>query len=367
MDQSGKDQAPSDLESLTERELEIIELMRAGLTNKEIARQMSLAYETIKWYTKRIYSKLNIKNRNQLIPRLENLPRLRPNANTLEKYGRWASPLTTFIGRAAEKEALLKIVSNNRLVSIVGPGGIGKTRMALEIGRLAETHLERKTYLLTAEPFHTRDEFIFSLADLFHISLNSYDSPINQIAAGLPSVPMLLIIDNFESVIDTAPDLIPLLTHNSNLNILLTSRSATRLNDEMIFWLNGLSQEADSSIGNEAIHLFRARAHMSHQQHSRQENNAEIAEICQLVGGNPLAIELAASWSRSLTHQQILTELKSGLEILASDSLDISDRHRSMTAICEQSWLTLRPAARKAALKLGLFESSFSWEAAREI
>ncbi|MFK7801453.1 MAG: LuxR C-terminal-related transcriptional regulator, partial [Anaerolineae bacterium] len=367
MDQPKREQPTSDIDRLTERELEIIKLMQAGLSNKEIARQMSLAYETIKWYSKRIYSKLNIKNRNQLASRLESLPHATVKPPADEPSRRWAMPLTTFIGRSAEKEALLEQVANNRLVSLVGPGGIGKTRLALELYRLAPARFERTAYLISAEPFHTSEELLFGLADLFHVSLNHFDSPLNQIAAGLPTSPTLLIIDNFETIIDAAADLVTLLTGRASLHILVTSRSVLRLKAETIFRLDGLAQGKNDFNSNEAVHLFQLRAHLNLEADSIGESQSEIAEICQIVGGSPLAIELAASWTRSLTCAQILAELQSGLNILTSDAADIDERHRSMEAICEQSWLTLKPVERRAALKLSLFESRFTWEAAREI
>ncbi|MEM8860189.1 MAG: LuxR C-terminal-related transcriptional regulator, partial [Chloroflexota bacterium] len=312
VNQTNQEAYMNNLDSLTVREREIIELMQAGLSNKEIANQMSLAYETIKWYCKRIYGKVGVKNRNQLISSLNSLPR--PHTSALaESTGTWKAPLTAFIGRMAEKETLFKQIKASRLVSIVGPGGNGKTRLALEIGRVALKELGRNPYLISAEAFQSEEELIYGLAKLFSISLNHFDSPINQIGAGIPKAPSLLIIDNFESIIESAPLLNTLLKQSEELKVLVTSRTVLGLNSESIYQLDGLAQSDLSSEENDAAHLFKARAHLNH-----EDTADQIAQICNLVGGSPLAIELAASWTRSLTCKQILAELNEGLAILSS-------------------------------------------------
>ncbi|MEM7800945.1 MAG: LuxR C-terminal-related transcriptional regulator [Chloroflexota bacterium] len=358
------------IDPLTDQEQEIIDLMRVGLSNKEIARQMSLAYNTIKWYSKRIYAKLGVRNRNQLILKLQNRPA--GGLNQLERAAPsphlFSPPLTTFIGRQFEKEALIDLLRRERLVTLIGPGGIGKTRLAYEIFRIAPMRLDHQTTIMSVEASHSAEQLVNSLADLFKITLNIYDLPLNQVVAELPTSPLLLIIDNFETIIDGSEILLELLKHRPALKILVTSRSALKLSVEALFRLDGLQQQ-DEQVKTEgdASQLFRARAHLDPKTEQQPETDAAIEEICWLVGGSPLAIELAASWTRSLTCRQIVNELESGLEILTSDMRDVPARHRSMMAVCEQSWLSLKPAERRAALKLAVFENRFTWEAAREV
>lgn len=347
-------------EDLTDRENEIIDLIMQGQTNHEIALALSLAYETIKWYTKRIYSKLHVDNRTQLILLMQeaNTPLLH-TPHTLPRT------LTQFIGRQQEIQDIAHVLQQERLVTVVGAGGVGKTRLAVEVGTRQAP--QQHVLFIPLDAVDTQEQFIGLLSNAFGIVQSGSGGLLHHLLSALPTHPTLLILDNFETVVESAGILAQILQHSDHLRLLVTSRVVLRLQTEYVYFLRGLPVEDTTATNQSAIDLFLERAH--HQQSTTDTISERqiIAEICALVDGNPLAIELAASWTRTLTYDQILQELQHGLDLLQVDLQDVDDRHRSMVAVCEQSWGMLTEDEQRICMGLSVFRGGFSSEAAHAI
>src|SRR5262245_11673948 len=138
-------------ESISEREIEILRLAADGYANGEIASRMSLSLNTIKWYSKRIYEKLDVESRTQAIKRAQTLglfdgagPQTRP----IQPRGNLPSSLTTFVGRQAEIDTVKQLLKQHRLLTLTGPGGIGKTRLALQVAEELQTLFQDGVYFV---------------------------------------------------------------------------------------------------------------------------------------------------------------------------------------------------------------------------
>ena len=347
-------------DDLTPREREIVDLILTGQTNHEIALTLSLAYETVKWYTKRIYSKLHIGSRTDLILHFQDKA-IQPDFSVYQL----PRMLTRFIGREREIHEINKLLENERLISLTGPGGTGKTRLAVEIG----TYQQEKHPVLFVPvlAFDTVEQVVEALSHAFSISLSGSERPVDRLLSALPDTPALLILDNCETLPDIAPLLPRLLERAPRMKILVTSRSILRLQAEFVYMIGGLPFGTDDLSHQGAVALFTERAAHHQFQSKHDADSITIQSICHLLEGNPLAIELAASWVRVLTCEQILLELQQGIDILQSRSVDMDERHRSMAVVCEHAWQMLSTEDRSPCNNWPSSEAGFLVEAAQAI
>ena len=270
-----------------------------------------------------------------------------------------------------------------RLVSLVGPGGIGKTRLALEF---AEQQIPTQTHSVQTEnssPFRFPDGIYFvSLESLSSSALISpaiaealnyrLDRGEAQLMDYLKSKSMLFVIDNFEHLLDGAEILDRILRAAANVYMLVTSREQLKLRQEHVYILHGLefpepaliSSAADYSAGK----LFLQAARHRCPDFTLDDPDLEdLAHICRLVEGMPLALELAATWIDTLPITDIATEIQRNFDFLATEFRDMPPRHRSVRAVIDVSWEQLLPAEQKLFAELSVFRGGFTWEAATAI
>lgn len=345
------------LDELTAREHEIVQLIGDGYSNREIARDLSLSYETVKWYSKRIYRKLQINNRTELILLFQKEQNLKNTASTPTQL---PQVLTKFLGRQREINDLKQLLHSERLITLVGNGGIGKTRLAIEVAQ-AQDAFQQVLYL-SLHSVDSEDQLITTLCNAFGIMLSDMEQALNRLLSALPVHQCLLILDNFETVLNSANILPRMLQQAEHMTILVTSRSVLHLQSESIYVLDGLPLDKSEAAEQSAIDLFCERANRQQAQFDAHDLTT-IGEICQLLDGSPLAIELAASWINALTCEQILSELQQGIDILSGDLLDMDARHQSMQVVCEQSWQMLTQNEQKVFMHLSVFRGGFSTEA----
>lgn len=294
-------------------------------------------------------------------------------ADTARHHNLPAQP-TPFVGRQEEVAEIASLLAHPdcRVLTIVGPGGVGKTRLAVQVaGRVADTFLNgvalvplaglRSAALLATALARALDFVFYGAAD-----------PTAQLLDYLRQKELLLVLDSFEHLQAGAGLVAEVLQSAPQVKILITSRARLNLSWEWTFELDGLAvPEAQPPRGLEsysAVQLFVQRARRVQRHFSlAPADQPAIARVCELVEGLPLALELAATWVRVSTCQEIATEIGRGLDFLTTSSPDIPERHQSMRAVFEHSWQLLSPDQQKVFQNLSVFRGGFSGAAAKHV
>ncbi|MEL6308130.1 MAG: LuxR C-terminal-related transcriptional regulator, partial [Chloroflexota bacterium] len=340
---------------LTEREIEILELLNEGLKNKEIATRTHLTLYTVKWYLKQIYSKLYVSNRTQAASKARELGLFQEDA---KRTSREMAAIRTnlpesvmpFFGREGDIEQVKDwLLGDMRLVTLHGIGGMGKTRLALEVGhRLLPAFTDGVYFIsLTASDINP----LHLLADTLTLNASGTDVTA-QVATYLHNKHMLLIFDNFEHLLPYATEISHLLEQTRNLRIIVTSREILNLSHEVVIPLQGLTSE-DSDAAYQ-LYIQRARSSIGNYTPDSAES-AYIHKICKLVGGMPLAIEMVAGWVSVMSAAETYERVKRNIDLLTSDEHDRPQRHQSIRAIFDYSLESLPYDLKQAVIKLGIF------------
>jgi predicted ATPase/transcriptional regulator with XRE-family HTH domain len=280
---------------------------------------------------------------------------------------------TLFVGREHEVRAITAQLLDPgcRLLTLTGPGGVGKTRLALEAGRQFESHFSDGVFFISLAGVSGGESVFPALADALGLSFSGPAEPIVQFASFLRSKEILLIVDNMEHLLESGYILGEILQSTQTVKILVTSREQLRLQWEWLFEVQGLPipEDVDANLeNNSAVLLFLQRARQAIQDFSLDDGEAEaLVRICKMVGGLPLAIELAASWVRVLSCREIAVELEHSLDLLETKKLDVPERHRSIRTVFEHSWAMLSGEEQDLLMRLSVFKSGFVREAALSI
>jgi predicted ATPase/DNA-binding SARP family transcriptional activator len=283
-------------------------------------------------------------------------------------------PLTTLVGRERELARLHALLDDPacRLVTLVGPGGIGKTRLAVEVtAARQDRHRDDTVYVSfvgtsPARPEEAADLMLANLAAALGVSLAVPRDPLELLCDHLSGRELLLVLDNLEQLRDAAGVLAELLRRAPGVQVLVTSRRRLGLGVEWLVEVPGLpypSAEAGAeAAGYEAVQLFEERARLLRP--SLLADIEEAGRICRLVAGVPLAIELAARWVRSASPAAIADRLAGGLDLLQTSSLDVERRHRSLRSVIDWSWQLLTDDERRVLARLSVFRGGFDLDAA---
>lgn len=290
--------------------------------------------------------------------------------------GRVPSPPSVVVGRKREIATLLQWVgdSDNRLVTLVGPGGIGKSRLAMEVGHRARKRFDRVTFVSLE---HVRDpaDVLKTIARVLGVR-DAGDRPIlEQLSLARAGRKDLIVLDNFEQVIAAALDVISLVNELPSATILVTSRVRLRVSGEHVFDVEPLALPSEPDepsleeiIEAPAVRLFRDRAQAADARFDiTSENAQEVARICRALEGVPLAIELAAARIRALTPAAMLKKLDRVFPLLTTGALDLPERQRTIEATVAWSVDLLSPEGRALFVLLGVFAGDFSLDAVEAI
>jgi predicted ATPase/uncharacterized membrane protein (DUF2068 family) len=285
------------------------------------------------------------------------------------------------IGREREVEELGQLLRDPqcRLLTLVGPGGIGKTRLAIEAASSMQEVFDHGVYFVPLASVGSINAVISTMANAIHFAFYGPSDPKVQLLNYLREKQILLIMDNVEHLLAGEPDqetvaelLVKILRQAAQVKLLITSRETLELHDEWVFEVKGLpipdSIAAEGSAQNTSVELFLQRARRAHVGFSaRVDDYPAIARICWLVDGNPLGIELAAAWVRTLTCDEIAQHIERGLDFLRVTTRDLPTRHRSMRAVFDHSWKLLPEEEKQVLARLSVFRGQLRREAAEQI
>lgn len=291
------------------------------------------------------------------------------------------TPPTPLVGREVEVAQLASTLlrAECRLLTLVGAGGIGKSRLALSVAvSLADHFRDGVAFVALAaleagSPAENRGGAASALARTLSLGQFAHADPLHQSLTYLLDKQLLLVLDSLEHLLDGGDQVVTeILRTAPEVKILVTSRETLNLQGEWLFHLRGLavpdSLEAAVLQHASAVRLFlqsARRANVTFEPES--EDLAAIARICRMVEGMPLAIELAASWVRVLSCREIAAEVERDWGFLAGSSRDMPARHRSMRAVFDQTWSLLTPVEREAMQALSVFRRGFRRDAALQV
>lgn len=283
------------------------------------------------------------------------------------------SQLTKFVGRTQEIAEIVDRLNNVdcRLLTLIGSGGIGKTRLALAVAETQISNFTEGVWLVRLQSITTFDRFVATISKAIDFSYKGGDEPHQQLLNYLNNKNILLVLDNFEQLLDknVLDFLTDILTATSSVKLLVISREALKMQEEWRYMLKGLSiplsdiHTYDDMGAYEAIQLFIMRANKINPYFDPINKYDCIIRICRLVEGMPLAIEMATSWISSLSCHSILANIERGL--LSTRLRNVTDRHRSILAIFEQSWALLSVEERDVFSKLSIFVGGFHNDVAK--
>lgn len=284
---------------------------------------------------------------------------------------------TPFVGRTRDLADISRRLTDPacRLLTLVGPGGIGKTRLAIQA---AQTLMEEQSpfqqgiYFVSLAPVSAANAMPSAIADALNHRFYGALSLDQQLLNYLSDKALLLVLDNFEHLMECTGLISEILRAAPGVRILVTSRERLNLLEEWVFdvrELNYPAHETETDIeAYDAVQLFfqhARRVHIGFNLTPRQK--PAVIRICRLVGGMPLAIELASAWVRVLPCEAIAGEIERSLDILESSARNIEDRHRTMRAAFHQIWQWLPVEEGEVFKKLSLFRGGFTRDAAEQV
>ncbi len=273
---------------------------------------------------------------------------------------------TPFVGREMELAELAQLLDNPdcRLLTITGPGGMGKTLLAQQTANGHAPLYEDGAAFVPLAPLTDPARLASTIAHVLELLLSGNELPEPQLLRALSAKTLLLVLDNFEHLLDGADLVAQILAHAPHVKILVTSRERLNLREEWVYDLHGLSlppqptdpQWAESS----AVQLFMQSARRVKAGFAPQpEEAAAITHICHLVEGMPLGIQLAAGWVRVLEPTAIATEIQKDVAFLETTHRNVPQRHHSIRAIFDHSWRLLSPAEQHVLAALSVFRGGF--------
>jgi predicted ATPase/DNA-binding SARP family transcriptional activator len=287
--------------------------------------------------------------------------------------------VTPFVGREVELAKLEAMLENPdcRLISLVGIGGSGKTRLAIQAARQCRT-FPYGIYFVGLADITSLDGTITVIAEVlqmtFHAPIESglsMETAQAQLLEFLAEKKALLVLDNFEQLIGYADFLSVLLDAAPEIKLIVTSRERLNLPGEWVLDVSGLSfpgsQELETIPKYAAVQLFLKGAERTSHFTASTSDWPAIARICQLVEGIPLGVEMAAAWTKMLSCQEIATEIEGDLDFLTATWRGMPERHRTLRAVFDHSWRLLSDNERDVFCRLSVFRGAFSRQASLEI
>jgi len=286
-------------------------------------------------------------------------------------------PPTALFGRELELTQISHLLRDPhcRLLTLIGPGGIGKTHLAVEAATQQQALFVDGATFVPLTPVVGREQTITVIADSLGLVLYTASDRAEQLIAALHAKQLLLVLDNFEHLLAEASCVAfigDLVRGAPKVKLLVTSREPLRLQAEWVFEVQGLpipeSAAPEALEASSAAKLFLQRARQARVGFTLAADDRQaVYEICQLVAGLPLGIELAAAWVATLSCQEIAREIQRNLDFLTATARDVADRHRSIRAAFDHSWKLLSAEEQRVLRQIAIFRGSFGREAAEQV
>lgn len=377
------------LEPLTRREQEILELLAEGLTSGEMAERLTLAVSSVRWYIQQIYGKLGVNGKRQAITRASELGLLRqehlnkvasavlpkdfsPPAVRIPPKHNLPIQLTSFVGREKEIETVCELLRQHRLVTLTGSGGVGKTRLSIQVGRemLAET--PDGVWYVELAPLSDQDLVPQIVAAAFGLREDPKRPLVDVLNQFLGNRVLLLVLDNCEHLLEACARLAEALLKNApQLKIFVSSREALGIAGEYAYRVPSLTIPDPRQLSKlidlqdcEAVRLFTERSRAVLPSFEVDESNAPaIARICQRLDGIPLALELAAARLNLLSPEQLAGRLDSAFRLLTGGSRTALPRQQTLRATIDWSYELLSIQEQILLRRLAVFSGGSTLEA----
>src|SRR5688500_5497118 len=279
----------------------------------------------------------------------------------------------SFVGRSLELRRIAQLLAERdcRLLCLIGPGGVGKTRLARRALELHAAQYPDGSAFVSLEDASDAQEAATQVARALDVPLAGRADPLTQVITRLKDRRALIVLDNFEHLVSHAHEVERLLHECPQVQVLATSRVRLALAQERPLPVDGLPCPDPDDHARlkafDAVRLFVAAARRVAPELAVEAEAEAIADICRLVDGLPLALELAAAWTRVLPCNEIAAELRHGTELLRAVDPAQPRRHASIELVFDQSWKLLGPVEREALARLSVFRGGSTVEAARAV
>jgi len=288
------------------------------------------------------------------------------------------APLTPFVGREEELTQIEERLQDPscRLLTLTGPGGIGKTRLALEAAAAQMIQFTHGVFLVSLAPLASADALVPAVAEALGFSFHEEGEPEQQLRDYLRQRTLLLVMDNFEHLPDGADWVVNILRTAPGLTILATSRTRLNVQGEHLFPVCGMDlpeqEDSDDVTQYGAVKLFLQTARRVQPGFALADGElSDVTETCRLVQGMPLGILLAAPWVEKFTPAEIVARISGqigqNLDLLATDLRGVPERQRSIRAVFDHSWNLLTQREQATLQQLSVFRGGFTQRAAQEV
>jgi predicted ATPase/class 3 adenylate cyclase len=281
-----------------------------------------------------------------------------PALRTLGRFTQLPVQLTQFVGRSREVEELVELVDEHRLVTLTGPGGTGKTRLALQVAAETAERFDRVAFVSLVDidqPHRVLD----TIAEAMGLQLPPDADVVEGLAVSIAARRALIVVDNFEHVMEAAPGIGSVVAAVPGLHVVVTSRELLRLTGERHYPVSpmDIGDDATETGGaySEAVDLFATRARAVEPAFAVDDEIDEVRAICRMVDGLPLAIELAAARIRAFPPATLRNRLESGLAPLGSGPVDAPARQRTIDQTVQWSFDLLEPTEKVLIVRLAVF------------
>ena len=293
------------------------------------------------------------------------------------------TPAGGFVGRKTEQRALVAQLLDDecRLLTLVGPGGMGKTRLAQQVAHnlrhAPAPHFADGLFYVALTGVTEQSALVAAVAGALTFAFSGVKPPLEQLQNFLAAKRCLIVLDNFEQLAPVASVLADLLSAAPGLTLLVTSRARLHLYEEWLYAVDALdvpppemdpaAADVATLLGYSAVELFYQRARRTNPRFDLAAAAPDVVRICRLVHGMPLALELAAGWTRLLPCAEIADQIAARLDFLATEMRDVPARHRSLRATFAYSWQRLAAEERTVFARLAVFRGGFDYAAAKNV